>query len=259
VFELLSNLRLQLAVVSAAVLIVALVLQRWWVATAAAVVVTANVAVMAPLLVPSPAAAPAPEAETLQIAFLNTKIRGADRTEVIDHLRDTQDDLDLVVLAATTSSWFRDIQEADLDLQIVTGPGLDGDLELLTLVRTPQDVEVEVHRPSTHGTHSPIVVELDGEPVNVLATHAVSPMTPYRAARRDDTFVWIADLVRQRDTPIVVLGDLNATSFSPRFRRPVVRTALFRPRHRTGGIRGRPLPEPAATNGDGATSAGPPP
>ena len=62
----------------------------------------------------------------------------------------------------------------------------------------------------------------NGQRVHILATHTLPPMGPRRFAHRNKHLKMVADEVRQRrqrepDVPLVVLGDLNLTPWSPVF------------------------------------------
>jgi endonuclease/exonuclease/phosphatase family metal-dependent hydrolase len=51
----------------------------------------------------------------------------------------------------------------------------------------------------------------------VFAVHASWPVQPGSAARRNRELAHIARLAQARSTPLVVLGGLNISPFSPRF------------------------------------------
>ena len=69
-------------------------------------------------------------------------------------------------------------------------------------------------------------VALDGRLLTIVGTHPWSPVTPRRTALRDDQLEAVAELVARRRGPVMVLADLNTTSWSPVFRRFLRRTAL---------------------------------
>ena len=216
-FDLFANLRLHLAVGLLLLTLVLAMVRSWRALTAAAIGVMLNVLVVAPVLVSTQFGTPASVdagAETLDVTFFNTKFR-ADREATIAQLASREDDV--VVLSLAVGDWVEHLEESRLDLHVRTGPDTDPDfeLELVTLTRDP-DVEVLVHRltDDVRDAVVEIVVEHDGGPIHLLAAHPVSPVTRERAARRDVMLAWIADQARDRDGPVVVMGDLNATSWS---------------------------------------------
>jgi endonuclease/exonuclease/phosphatase (EEP) superfamily protein YafD len=228
-FDLFANLRLHLALGLLLLTLVLAVARSWGALVAAAIGLLLNVLVVAPVLASTQFGAPAPAdagAETLDVTFFNTKFR-ADRVETIAQLASREDDV--VVLSLALGDWVQELEASQLGLHVRTGPDTDPDLELelVTLTRDP-DAEVIVHRP----TDSPrdalveVVVELDGGPIHVLAGHPMSPLTPERASQRDTMLVWIADWIQERDEPVVLMGDLNATSWSAPLRQLMAESDL---------------------------------
>jgi endonuclease/exonuclease/phosphatase (EEP) superfamily protein YafD len=219
VAELLANLPVQHALAFAVLLVAAAFLRHRWLLALSVAGLVANLAITAPILLTLQRDEPLPAAEgtsTLDVTFFNTKYY-ADREATIEHLRRRDDDV--VVLALAMQPWGEDLEAADLGLNIRAGPGpTDGeDLELVALVHDP-DVEAIVHRPTDDPRDAivELVLELDGEPVHLLATHPVSPLTADRAAQRDATLARLAVRATERDAPVIVIGDLNATPWSPK-------------------------------------------
>ena len=60
-------------------------------------------------------------------------------------------------------------------------------------------------------------VTLEGRRVTVLALHPPSPTSGDRAARRDAVLAGAAGWVRETGGPVVVVGDLNSTPWSPAY------------------------------------------
>ncbi len=59
---------------------------------------------------------------------------------------------------------------------------------------------------------------LDGQPVTLLGVHSISPKNADRWAQRDLHLQGVADYAAALDGPVLLLGDLNVTSWSPVFR-----------------------------------------
>ncbi len=216
-FDLVANLRPQQAILLTLLVVVLLHAGSRLASAVAAIGAVVNLMLVAPLLVVADPAAHASESATLDIVFLNVKIDLADRQAVMRHLHGRDDDL--VILAAGTRSWVERLEDTDLGLHVVAGPGRGRDLELIVLARDPDALTV-VHQRTDDSRSAlvEIITELDGEPVRVLATHAVSPLTPPRARQRDAHLAWVAAWAQEREEPVVVVGDLNATPWSSSFR-----------------------------------------
>lgn len=65
-----------------------------------------------------------------------------------------------------------------------------------------------------------------GEQVTVIAAHASWPLGPVDSARRNAQLDTLADLARGAPGPVLLLGDLNLTAFTPRFARLLQRGGL---------------------------------
>ena len=217
VLELLSNLRVHQALALALLAAIALLARRAGVAVVAVLAMGINLAVVGPILIdaewgePAPATAGSP---TLDVTFFNTKIVQADMDDTIAMLAARDDDV--VVLAGGTKRWVEQIEAADLDLQVLVGPHTHDGLELIALARHP-GAEATVHEigQEDRDVFVEVLTNLDEQPVRVLGTHVVSPLTADRAARRDAMLEWVPGWAGRSDVPAVVAGDLNATPWSP--------------------------------------------
>ena len=78
-------------------------------------------------------------------------------------------------------------------------------------------------------------VVLDGQPLRVVATHPLPPGNALLAAERDRQLAWIARETAALPRPVLLLGDLNTSPWSPAYRR-FMRTCGLR-----DSARGRPL------------------
>ena len=229
VAELLANLPVQHALAFAVLLVAAAFLRHRWLLLLSVAGLVANLAITAPILLTLQRGEPLPPVEgasTLDVTFFNTKYF-ADMEATIEHLRERGDDV--VVLALAMQPWGEDLEAADLGLHIRAGPGpTDGeDLEMVALVRDP-DAEVIVHRPTADPRDAiiEIVLDLDGQPVHLLAAHPVSPLTADRAAQRDETLARLAVRATDQDAAVVVVGDLNATPWSPKLQEMLLEAEL---------------------------------
>jgi endonuclease/exonuclease/phosphatase (EEP) superfamily protein YafD len=217
VLDLFANARLQLA---ATLLVLAAVLvwyRPWWAAGVALLGAGVNIALIAPFLLPAGPAPAVPGGETLDITFLNVKVDGADRDEVIEYLRGH--DHDVVVLAATGQDWEPALRDADLHMTPLVGSQVHPLLELTILAR---DAEAEIGvyglADDARSAYVEVVVKLDDQRIRILGTHPVSPLTPSRAARRDAHLARIAARIAESAEPVVLVGDLNVTPWSATYR-----------------------------------------
>jgi endonuclease/exonuclease/phosphatase (EEP) superfamily protein YafD len=229
VAELVANLPVQHALAFAILLVAAAVLRDRWLLALSVPGLVANLVITAPILLTLQNGEPLPPVEgasTLDVTFFNTKYF-ADREATIEHLRERRDDV--VVLALAMQPWGEDLEAADLGLHVRAGPSPTGgeDLELVALVRDAE-AEAIVHRPTNDPRDAivELVLELDGQPVHLLAAHPVSPLTAHRAAQRDETLARLAVRATDQDAAVIVVGDLNATPWSPKLRKMLLEAKL---------------------------------
>ena len=216
VFELVSNLRIQLTLGLVIVTMTLLVTRRWVPAAFAGVATAVNLALVVPLLVVQGPDVPAAGSDPVQITFFNTTHQ-ANRAQVLEYLRDREEDI--VVLAAVDRFWPEAVEVSGLGLEVVVGPHVDDRLQVLVLAREPDAIRVTVHRQSdADQDHTvEIALELDGQQLDILSVHAISPRTPHRARQRDRTLEWATTWANSREGPTMVIGDLNVTPWSPRY------------------------------------------
>lgn len=69
-------------------------------------------------------------------------------------------------------------------------------------------------------------LKVGGRPLTLVATHPVPPASAYLAADRDTHLAALPGLVREQAGPVVLAGDLNATPWSPVFRKLLAETGL---------------------------------
>jgi endonuclease/exonuclease/phosphatase (EEP) superfamily protein YafD len=60
-------------------------------------------------------------------------------------------------------------------------------------------------------------IDCEGRPLNVVGTHPLPPVGARRTELRNQHLEALGELVAEFSGPVVVLGDLNTTSWSPRF------------------------------------------
>ena len=78
------------------------------------------------------------------------------------------------------------------------------------------------------------VIELQNQQVNLLATHPLPPVTPDLKQQRDKQLKGIAGLVLQGEKPVVVVGDLNITHWSPVYHEFIKQSGLVNARQGRG-------------------------
>ena len=160
---------------------------------------------------PSPAACAGPE---FTVVNANVRYGNRDRRRFLDWL--ASHPADLVVVQEVTAAWARDLGRLPAYPHRVLLAREDP-YGIGVLSRWPLD---PVGPEDFAGDGLPSIagrVELAGRPLRVLALHTRWPVTPSLARARDRSLAAAAASVASATGPALVLGDLNATPYSPAY------------------------------------------
>lgn len=195
--------------------------RRWAPALVAAVFALPNLWYVCPYLLPhviqpSP---PAPSSLETRVISLNLQHRNVRYEDVRRYL--AASDADVVALSELTPRWMRELRPVmeryphwlSLDRPTAWGLGVFSKYPLDDARWTDLGVR---------GSSNLLAkLRLPGGEVMFGAVHLVSPTTPYRARQRDRQLQMLAGLLRASEPagiPRLLVGDLNATVFSPALR-----------------------------------------
>lgn len=232
VADLVTALRPQYAVVLivAAVLLVVLGAPR--LAGLVAVPALVNLVLIAPLWLGSPA--PAAPGDALRVHFHNVHGGGDERfAAVVEELASS--DADLVFLSEMSARWIELFSDADLPYRVIHPLQREDHRRVMALSRIP--VEAVEPVPLDEAARSggiAVDVRVGGRPLRLLGLHVQSPRSATAAAVRDTELAAVAAWAAAQDVPVVVIGDLNATSWSSAFRTLRRRTGLRDSQHGFG-------------------------
>ncbi len=201
----------------------------WAVAGVAAVCGTALAASVA-TRAPRPAD---PPRQMLRVAVLNVFYRNHAYLRGAAFIRQAQPDLALLVEA--TQGWVDALRAALPDYpHVVNAVRADGH-GMALLSRLPLE-EVQVLALGEAGFPSiQAAVRVNGFRLSVLGTHPYSPMGPRHFALRNDQLLAVARHAAGHDAPLLLIGDLNLSPWSPLFS-ALIRTAGLRDSREGFGI-----------------------
>jgi endonuclease/exonuclease/phosphatase (EEP) superfamily protein YafD len=172
----------------------------------------ANTIPLAPLYAAPPPEPPA-TAVTYRALSLNTW-EGVVSTEAMERLV-AETDPDLIVLVEVPYDW-PPVERLSRRYPHVTQALIDGEEARVVLSRYPFAAAptqvADLERPS-----AVVQVEMPEGPLTVFATHVVTPMSPERWQDRNRQLAKVAAVVRSQPGPVLLLGDLNNTSWAPTF------------------------------------------
>ena len=213
--DLVSNLRFQYLLVAILILVVGSALRDKIAVALAALVVVAN-AVAMPALFLGSQPAPAADASTLRIASFNVYHLNEDLEGVRELLLDT--DADVIF-----------VHEVVPPLREYLGDNLDGYEYAMedgwgfasgvgALVRNGTEVDATTVRVGPVSRYPSIRIDFEGQTVDLIGIHPLSPVRPGRAHLRDLVMAEMAQWVADRPGEVVVAGDINASPFSSVYR-----------------------------------------
>jgi len=157
---------------------------------------------------------PASGEEQIEIISFNVGVSNPNRSEVAAYL--IEEDPDVVFLFESSFEWEEAIRHAEVPLTIVTvvpRGQLAGVTVLASTDIEPAALQVDIRREV-----AALSVVVGGEPIEILGLHPPSPTTGSRAEQRDRILREAAEWVANRESPVVLVGDLNATPWSAAYR-----------------------------------------
>ncbi len=214
-FDLATSFRPHYVVVLIPLGIVAAVRRRAASAVLFLMVGALNAALVAPYLVGKGPDADAPGARLVVLSF-NVGLSNPNRELVTDYLAEVGPDL--VLLIESSFEWEDAVAAEGLPLATVAAVPADRvtGITVLAAPRLRARVVPTGFAPVDQAVAVQIVV--DGTESVVLALHPPSPLSPNRHGVRDRLLADAGDWVADRQSPVIVVGDFNATPWSAAFR-----------------------------------------
>ncbi len=207
--DLCSHFRLQYAVLAVPILAILAVLQAWRWALVAAVVLTLNVSLIAPLYWADATDIDKNRA-SLRLVVFNANYKNTNFSDIASYLADS--DADVIVIVEATST-MREVLESAL-----SGYGTFGDTRtdafgMLSLSRLPAKNRELITLADSLLPAIALDVEKDGEHFSILGLHTMPPVGSNNAALRDAMMREATAWARNHDNAIIA-GDFNATPWS---------------------------------------------
>lgn len=225
-FELTAHFRLQYLVGSIIVAAMSVARREWRAVTIALVCATLNGASVLPLYFPPETAAiAAPQQNSLRLLLSNVLTSNAQHAALIDLARVEQPDL--LVVQEVSDGWIKDLNVLRDQLPHSIAEPRDDNFGIAVYSRIPF-VEAKVVAPLDATLPGILAkVNLNGQTVSILTIHTVPPVGGYELfLLRNAQLREAAALMRQLPEPKILIGDLNATVWSPYFLRLVEESGL---------------------------------
>jgi len=186
-----------------------------------------------------PASFAAPPQPNLRILLSNIYFRNQNPEKLLQLIRNEQPDL--VVIQEKTPQWIEWLSSIKTQLPFFF-EALD---DIAIYSRIP------LIKPAIFGgvdqSSIGVTLRINGREIQVVATHPPPPK-PALASARNTEFDWVANYVLQQKTPVILVGDLNTTMWSPNYKQLEQKTGLINARHGFGILPTWPAPTPYARN-----------
>ncbi len=221
--DLASHYVLYLAVASAGVMLLALVVRRFRVAVVALLMLAVNGWLLSPLYVGAPHGHTA-GAANLNLAMMNILHKNRDQQRALDFIQGC--DTDLIIIQELDTWWERTIREADTPYRFIESRPSEGSFGIALLAHESVDGQGRVVIEDTRvmdladdvdGAERPAVeatLLIDGRRVKLLSIHPPPPVHARYTALRDDILRKAKAWADEQTDPHLIIGDLNTTPWS---------------------------------------------
>lgn len=170
--------------------------------------------------------------EVFRALSVNLWVRNRSHERVRRFLREA--DADLIVLQEVTQDWRDALRDIIAEYHCSPAEPFPRGFGVLVLSRGPIE-RTEVARSGAAVLPSLVIrARLNGRLMTVIGLHPRSPLSPARTKRRNWQLAELARVVQRQEGPVMVMGDLNTTSWSGVFQRFLRATRLRDSRHGFG-------------------------
>jgi endonuclease/exonuclease/phosphatase (EEP) superfamily protein YafD len=180
--------------------------------TIAGVLLAGSVLTILPYWIPP--AQPAPQDAGLKFIAWNLLWENPRKDEALPWLLDQR--ADVLVLTECTDDWRARLQKLTIEYPHRITSGRDGAEGMWVLSRHPLDAPDPAGLAANKPWISTVMHAPQG-PVRVLGMHPRTPRSGQRFDERNEQYRVAAAVSAASDMPVVLLGDLNCTPFSPWF------------------------------------------
>ena len=217
--ELLSHFQPQYFLAALACAAVLGLNRRWrWCAVSLCSMVLAGAAVL-----PYQAAGQAAHADvsdtgrSVRVLLANVRLTNREHDRVLELVRTA--DADVLVFQEVNERWKSALQPITAAYPYVAGKTREDPFGTMVYSRLP----ILDHGTLPHGAAGRwslrLVIDVQGTPVSVVCTHPKPPLLAASFTLRNEQLDRVTELVKTLPRPLILVGDLNTTMWSPWFRR----------------------------------------
>ncbi len=238
--ELVVSFRLQILVLLVLIALLAVIRHFRWMAACLTLIALVNLGDVAGTAIASSQATATgitdDNAVTVKVLFANVKRDNGNHRALITEI--ARLDPDVVVVAEATRAWADALAKlSPLYPHMIAAPR-DHAFGMVLLSRLPligdeNEQIVALPTPPDWQTEPPVMilteVATEAGPVAIAGLHPYPPLVASFYGLRNAQLDAMAQLIAHEERPVIAIGDLNATPWSPTFRRFLDRTALEGP------------------------------
>jgi endonuclease/exonuclease/phosphatase (EEP) superfamily protein YafD len=222
IFELVSHFRVQYVAVMLVLLAIFATTSRWVLAATLLPLLTLNILPVLPYMASEqPAAGPV---GSVTLASINLWSRNDDSDSVLALLDAERPDV--VVLQELTPDWASATAALAADYPYRVLRARPDNFGLALLSRYPIVRQRVIQLAGEAEPAIQATLQLGTRQLDVLGVHPVTPKSAELARRRNRQLAAIGELAAATPRPLAVLGDFNATPWSPHFRRLLEKAQL---------------------------------
>ena len=218
-FELLCHFQLQYFITSIVILLWLVTLRRHRAAILAGAALIVSGSALAPWWFASPndgARAEAEPTKAFRILHANVLSSNEQTAPLLDLIAREQPDL--LALHEINARWIDALAGLADDYPYREGEQREDDFGILILSRTPLREAAVPYFGSSRVPSVTFQIHVHDITVHFVATHTMPPMSVAALSARDEQLTRMADFTRTQSGPLIIVGDLNTTMWSPSHR-----------------------------------------
>lgn len=214
--DLFANFRLQYVTCLLVAVVVLLVGKKWLWAGMAGVFALVNVVDILPAFI-GPRGPAASSSRSLTILLANVLTSNKEYERVRQLVRSS--DPDIFAVLEVSETWMNELSSLEENYpHVVSSPRSDNfGIAMFSRIPFEQARIMETGKPPLPSAAARI--RIDDIPLTLIATHPFTPTRASTARHRNRHLLQLAEHVSDVNGPIIVMGDLNTTPYSPHFKR----------------------------------------
>jgi endonuclease/exonuclease/phosphatase (EEP) superfamily protein YafD len=232
--ELTSHFKVQYLAVASGCFVISLLLRDLRGSLLGLLCVILNGAAILPWYIGRPEAVLGTQASHLRILLSNVHTRNRRSADLVQLVR--LEKPDILVLQEVNDRWMQEMKPLDALFPHSKEIPRSDNFGIAVLSRLPLVQASELTLGNGDVPSILAEVSLDGQTVSILATHPLPPGSHETSEQRNSQLAAIGAATRQYSTPVILIGDLNVTMWSPYYSRLIQESGLVNARKGFGVV-----------------------